>query len=370
MRRLVKKTVLLVSVFIIGLSSHKSSAQLTDLGRLLSGGADDGGKLLEAYLAPFPKAFGATLNAGWYNTAKPHSVLGFDLTFSMNVAFIPDEAKYFDLHDLELSQAASISGSSVAPTFSGSKNASTPTLEYAVLVGGQEVTLAEFDLPQGTGLGFIPAPTLQLGIGLPLGTDLIGRYTPEVGIGGAGNLGLWGVGIKHSLKQWIPGVKRVPFLNLSLMAGYTKFQTGSRVSFLPQNINALDNTTADVSFDNQRMEFTAGSFTANLVSSVDIPFLTAYAGLGINSTSTNLKMTGWYPVPTVNHENPENIFTEVTDQSAIPDPVDFSMGGDYKGAQPRITAGLKIKLAVIHIHADYTYSNYSVVTGGLGFSFR
>ncbi len=346
------------------------SAQLTDMGRLLSGGADDGAKLLEAYLAPFPKAFGASLNAGWYNTAKTHSFPGFDLSFSFNVAFVPDEAKFFDLDDLGLSYAAKIPSESITPTFSGPSGDSRPVLRYTETLNNQEIPLAEYTLPQGTGIGFIPAPTLQLGLGLPFGTDIIGRYTPEINLRDAGNMGLWGFGLKHSIDQWIPGLKRLPVLNLSLMAGYTKFYTTANVSFLPGNINAMDNTSPAVSWNDQKMDFGVGSLTANMVVSADIPFFTAYAGLGINSTTTNLKMSGWFPVPVINQEDPANMYPEVTDLSALKDPVDFSLGGDYKGAQPRATAGVKLKLSLIHIHFDYTWSNYSVVTGGLGISFR
>jgi hypothetical protein len=368
MESLIRKTigVIVISLFAAG----NLTAQLTDMGRLLSGGADDGGKLLEAYLAPFPKAFGATLNAGWYNTAKPHSFPGFDLSFSFNVAFVPDDAKFFDLKDLGLSNAAKIPSESVTPTFSGPSDGSRPMLRYTETLNNQEVTLAEYTLPEGTGIGFIPAPTLQLGVGVPFGTDIIGRYTPEINLRDAGNMGLWGFGIKHSIDQWIPGLKRLPILNLSLMAGYTKFYTSANVSILPGNINAIDNTSPAVSFDNQKMDFGVGSFTANIVVSADIPFFTAYGGLGINSTTTNLKMSGWYPVPVINQANPVNMYTEVTDLSALKDPVDFSLGGDYKGAQPRATAGVKLKLSLLQIHFDYTYSNYSVVTGGLGISFR
>ncbi len=370
MKQLTRKSAFLIIFIISGLVSHNSSAQLTDLGRLITGGVDDGGKLLEAYLTPFPKAFGATLNSGWYNTARPHSFPGFDLTFSFNVALIPDEAKYFNLNDLDLSPSANILGDPVAPTFSGSVGDHRPTLQYVETVHDQEITLAEYTLPPGTGLAFIPAPTLQLGIGLPYGTDIIGRYIPEVKFGDVGNLGLWGAGVKHSLKQWIPAVRRLPVVNLSVMTGYTRFYTGTGISIVPGNIDAIDNTSAAVSFDNQKMDFGVGSFTANIVASADIPFITAYGGIGINSTTTNLKMSGWYPVPAVNQEDPANIFTEVTDESAIKDPVDFSLGGDYKGVQPIMTAGFKIKLALIHIHFDYTYSNYSVLSGGLGISFR
>jgi hypothetical protein len=354
--------------------SFHAQAQLTDLGRLFTSGAEDGTKLLEAYLTPFPTAFGATLNAGWYNTAKTHRFPGFDLTLSVNLAFVPDEAKSFSLNDLQLSPNTRFPEGAFSPTVSGPSGDTRPQLEYVQVTGEQESVIARYTLPQGAGLSFIPAPTLQLGVGVPFGTDLIVRYTPEVSFGGGGNMGLWGAGIKHDIKQWLPFIRRAPVFNLAVMGGYTNFYTGAGIDFRPENIRgannsqARDRTSNRVSFDDQHMNFRVQSITANLIGSADLPFFTAYAGIGVNSTTANIKMTGWFPVPTIDPENPSVI--QVTDNSAIKDPVDFTMGGDYRGAQPRITAGGKVKLAILHIHFDYTWSNYSVVTGGLGISFR
>lgn len=367
---IIRKFALIIATVIAVISTfsvHKSSAQLSDMGRLLSGGVDDAQKLTEAYLSPFTNAFGATLNAGWFNTAKTHRFPGFDLTLSVNVAIIPDESKVFDVNELGLNPNVNIHGSPITPTIAGSSGDPRAELEYFETINDQEYPLASYELPKGTGLGFIPAPTLQLGIGLPFGTDIIGRFIPEVEMGDVGNMGLWGIGVKHSLKQWIPAVKRLPIVNLSVMAGYTKFSTGTGLSVLPADIESTDNTTAAVNFDNQKLDFGVGSFTANLLASADIPFITAYAGVGVNSTNTNLKMTGWFPVPDINETTNES---EVTDQSALKDPIDFSLAGDYKGFKPRVTAGVKFKLAVLHIHFDYTYSQYSVLTGGVGISFR
>ncbi|MFO7924007.1 MAG: DUF6588 family protein [Bacteroidales bacterium] len=355
-----KQLVVITALLFLGFSSQKSFSQLNEMGKLLTGGKDDAQELVDAYLSPFTNAFGATLNAGWYNTARPHRTLGFDLTLSVNVALIPDDAKSFNISNMGLNGQ---SDRNITPTIAGAKDLEPAMMSYDL--GGND--LVQYTLPQGTGLGFIPAPTLQLGIGIPLDTEIIGRFIPQVDLGDVGNLGLWGIGIKHSLKQWIPVVSRLPVVNLSVMAGYTKFYTRADLNFQPADINALDNTTMAVNFDDQNLDFGVGSFTANIIASADVPFVTGYLGLGINSTNTNLKMTGWYPVPEVNAQTNQN---EVTDDSALQDPIDYRLTGDSGGIQPRVTAGAKLKLAVFHIHFDYTYASYSVVTGGVGISFR
>ena len=47
-------------------------------------------KLIESYFSPLAESYGTGLNSGWYNTAKPHKLFGFDLTFNLNTVIIPD----------------------------------------------------------------------------------------------------------------------------------------------------------------------------------------------------------------------------------------------------------------------------------------
>src|ERR1041385_9022553 len=82
-----------------------------------------------------------------------------------------------------------------------------------------------FNGPDGIGINFIPMPTLNLGIGPPMNTKLKVCVVPTVNLGKAtndqltGNFGLWGVGVMHAIKQWIPGMKMLPF-DLSGFFGY------------------------------------------------------------------------------------------------------------------------------------------------------
>jgi len=55
----------------------------------LKGGVEDANRLFNAYMTPFLKGVGYGFNNGWYNTAKPHETLGFDLTLSLNAAIVP-----------------------------------------------------------------------------------------------------------------------------------------------------------------------------------------------------------------------------------------------------------------------------------------
>ena len=54
-------------------------------------------QLIEAYFTPMSESFGAGLNNGWYNTAKPHKIGGFDVTFTLNTVIIPNTAEVFNI---------------------------------------------------------------------------------------------------------------------------------------------------------------------------------------------------------------------------------------------------------------------------------
>jgi hypothetical protein len=343
-------------------------AQMNQLGELMADGKGDATKLLQAYLKPFGNSLGANLSTGWYNTAKVHKLLGFDLTFSLSFAMVPAADKTFDPTKLGLA-ATSISGNS-APTLSGPRTPG-PTITYTQTVAGNPYTLASYSTPQGIGVGFIPSPMLQLTIGLIKETSLSFRYVPTTKIGDVGQIGLWGIGIQHGLKQWIPVISRVPFLNLTFQAGYTKLTSGADISITPADIDAIDQTTSAISWSNQKMNLAVSNFTANIIASIDIPVISIYGGIGISSSKTDMNLTGYYPIPSSYNFLTDQGIVNNSNAAEMKNPLSIHIGSnDGSLTKPRFSAGLKFKLAVIHIHFDYTYAYYSVASVGLGISFR
>lgn len=334
------------------------SAQIKDIGSLLSGSTTDGQLILQEYLKPYANAFGTNMNGGWYNTAKNHKLLGFDLTFSVSATFIPKADKEFDASTLGLSVGENNISPGVSPTIAGSKTAGQ-TVSYNL--AGRSLS---YQLPKGTNWGVIPSPMIQLGIGLVKETDLMFRFVPAMNIGDFGKFGLWGIGAKHSIKQYIPGIKMAPFFNLSVFMGYTKMKTTANIDITPQfyldNMNP-DPTVAAGNYDNQEMEMSISGFTGSVIASFDLPVVTFYGSLGFSNTKANIALNGNYPLPTVNGTN-------VT-INPVSDPLSLEISNS-SGMKPRLNAGIKFKMAVITWHVDYTYAKYSVITTGLGLSFR
>ena len=369
MRNLIKKIILLL---IVSGFSVMSNAQFDAVTNIISGGVNDAEQVLGGYISPYMNAIGANLNAGWYNTAKPHKLGGFDLTFTFNMGFVPETDKTFDLSQLNL--MGTINGDPVAPTAAGDRD-NGPTLLYTETVdlgGGntEVVNIAEYETPKGLGVGFIPMPMAQLGIGLIKGTEIVGRYFPTVSLGDYGELGLWGIGVKHSIKQWIPVIDKIPFLEISAFGGYTKFKSTVNLSMQPSDLNfgtvIVEDRTSGIAFDDQSMDMNISAFNMNLLVGANLPFICFYAGVGYANTKSNLTLAGNYPIPEAFAEGTEPVIAVTNDSVGE----DIELIKDNKNGSVRLNAGLRIKLGVITIHGDYTKAEYSSVSAGIGISFR
>lgn len=342
----IKRIVVSIIAAIIAITF--SFGQIKQIGNFTAGGLDDAQKLMKAYITPWANALGASMSGGWYNTAKVHKPLGFDITFTLNMGFVPSSDKTFNLDDLDLNL---LYDENIAQTAAGKKQ-SGPELRYEL--GGY--TLASFESPKGTGLSFVPSPMVQIGVGLVKGTALDFRFLPEVKMGNTGNIKLWGLGLKHDVFQWIPGLSKLPVLNVALQGGYTKFTLGNDISFLPENVG-ITSTLPDADFDGQRMSLEVKSFTMNLLVSANLPVICFYGAMGMANTKTTMGLDGLYPIP-----EPANTATEI--------PSIEIKNNEGSPTKPRFNVGLRLKLGPITIHGDYTKANYSNVTAGLGISFR
>lgn len=341
----------MIVIAISVLSGPVVNAQLTDLGKFMAGGSADAEKLFTAYLKPWATGFGHDLNAGWYNTAKPHKLWGFDINFSANAAFVPTSDKSFDASLLDLDGTLSAGPRGMIASTAAGEDTDGPVLNYDNGVS--------YDLPSGTGLSIVPAPMFQAGIGLIKNTEVAFRFIPNIPIGDAAKLNLWGIAVKHDVMQWLPIVDKVPFLHISVMGGYTKMNTTLNMDVTPSDIGLAD--PSDMSkYEDQTLDFGVQSFTFSALASIDIPVITVYVGAGISNTKTELALKGAYPTPKAG-----DLYAVTNDPLSI-----IIKGKDGSTTKPRLSAGLKLKMGPVHLFGEYTYANYSLVTTGLAVSIR
>ena len=96
--------------------------------------------------------------------------------------------------------------------------------------------------------------------------------------------------------------------------------------------------------------------TVQGVISKKISVLTVYGGLGYNLAKSKLALLGSYDI------NQDGDFSDTREK----DPLDV----DFAASGPRVTAGFRLKLAVITLHADYTLQRYNCLSIGLGINVR
>ncbi len=351
--------------------------QLSNVAEILKGGVNDANKLVGVYLEPFGKGFAYDLSNGWYNTASTHGILGFDITFTANIASIPSSQKTYDLAGMGLS-TLTLGTKTTGPTIAGKKDdgADLRLVQTVTLPDNstQSVT-TNFKMPKGANLPIVPTMMLQAGIGLPKGTEIMGRYLPTIKIGDYGKLGLWGVGIKHDLKQWIPVVNKTPFWSMSLLVAYTSFKTSVKGKFLTPDPDQFYLSGVDVNndYNDQGVELKSSALNTSLLLSTNIPVINVYAGLGLVSASSKLNMTGVYPVP----DTPKQVDIQNSIDNGEPikmgvknvkDPISASIASKTAF---KATIGLRLKLALLTIHGDYSViDGYNIYSAGLGISFR
>jgi hypothetical protein len=367
MKKTVKRFILASAISIITLGS--SFSQVGDIGNMLAGGVGDAEIIMTEYLRPLANSLGANLNSGWYTTAKVHGLGGFHLNFTLSTTFVPDLAKSYDLSEMGLS-ADPITGDAMAATFFGERG-NGPTLAYSEeITPGNNITVADYPHPGGIGIGFFPSPMINAGVGLPKGFEVLGRYMPTMKFKGL-QTDMWGLGIKHDIGQWIPFVKRVPVLHFTLQYGYTKLSVSQALNVTPQTIglDASNDVTTSKSWDDQSFDMVTQAHTANFLVGANLPVVCFYGGVGIAMSKTSLDLNGDFPVPTITTVPP--IEPVITDASAVTDPLSIEIKNQDGGImKPRLNAGIRFKFAVITLHFDYTYANYSVASAGLGISFR
>lgn len=329
---------------IIALTLTKSSFAQNDVDQLLNESINDGRKLITAYASPFMNSVSLGLNQGWYNTAQTHKIAGVDLTITANAMTIPKSDLMFDVSKLGLEvieleansphypYAPTILGPDDAPVFKYTDEQTGITQEYQGPGG--------FNLEEELGRNWVPVPMANLGFGLPKGTDVKLRFTPTIDVGADASLKIYGAGIMHDIKQWIPGMKSLPF-DLSGFVGFTKFKMES---YFDRAANP-----------DRRGIFEMNATTVQGLISKKFSILTIYGGMGYNIATSNLAMKGTYDINEDGEVGPNEI-----------DPLDLK----FSASGFRTTAGMRLKLAVLTLHVDYTLQKYNCLTMGLGFSVR
>jgi len=330
------KSLMIVGAFLFPLNLLAQN----DVGDLFKSSPQDATKLVGAYMTPLFKGMGLGLNSGWNNTAKTKKTLRFDLRIAATAAFVPSKDQSYNTNTLGLTTIKPAAGSNgIGPTAFGDDAAGS---KMEIYTSGGTATGQTFNLPQGTGLKFAPAPQVQLTVGLPKNIDVSIRLVPNVKLGDdIGKINQFGLGAKVEVLPLIMGKtdKLIPF-DLAVALGFT-----NTTYTLPLDVN-------NGKYNNQEVEVKFKGFNAEAIISKKLLFFTPFASVGFNSSNSRLNATGTYD------------FQTAAGTATFTDPISLK-SNDISGLKASL--GFQLNLAFLRIYASYTAAEYSYANAGIGF---
>ena len=305
----------------------------------------DSKKIFERYLDPMMKGAIYSSNAGWYSTAKVHKKLGIDLSLRLNTSFVPSADRVFSISDLDYISTDAEN----LPTIAGESR--QENLFITIPADGiyPEIT-STIKSPKGIKsklpLGAIPAPVLQLGVGVPFDTELIIRYSPEYHRNGV-DMSLKGLGVKHNLLQYFGPIDKVP-LNVSAFASYSNMD----IDYDVQSFSSLNGS-------GQVAQFSLNNYNFLLLASVDLLVVDFYTSFGYSGGSSSFKLLG-------NYDLEYNSASGIPINKSLIDPIDMN----FNASGYRTTLGARFKFLVFSAFADFTFQRYNTLSAGISVNFR
>ena len=284
-------------------------------------------------------------NGGWFNSAKVHKKLGVDLSLRLNASFVPSADQVFSISNLEYitSEANDL------PTIIGSSRQEEliVTIPPDGILPEMKTTIKS---PKGIKsklpLGAVPAPVLQLAIGIPFDTEVILRYSPEYHRKGI-DMSFKGLGIKHNLLQYFGPIDKFP-INISALASYSKM----KIDYDIQSFSSIKGS-------GQVAQFSLNNYNLLLIASLDVLVVNFYAGFGFSGGDSSFKMLGQYDLE---YQTESNI--PIT--RSLNDPIDMNF--NVSGYQT--TIGAKFKFLIFSAYADFTFQDYNTLSAGISINFR
>ena len=341
-----RKLSLLVLVMAVMVAGARAGSD--DLGSKLGGVTSD---FAAGYLQPIANSFGADMNSGWFHGAQmsngfhlyfgikafganvPSADQKFSLTFAdtVHVDRVINGTQYTFVVPVQLSgtdMPTVFGDDQVKGTVSGSGSIDTNIAG----AGPQHIVATVNNKPLIAGLiktSLAPLAMPQVTLGTIMGTDFTLRLIPTIKLDKYGSIGFYGVGVRHSISQYLGG-ENAP---IDLAAGI-----------------AIQKLTIKDSLDNELLG--ASAFLLNVEASKSFSILTLYGGLQFEKSSMDVHYT--YHATLSSNSTPLDV------------PINFSMDASNKF---RALIGINLGLGPLNLNADYNVGTISVISGGLGFSF-
>jgi hypothetical protein len=320
---------------------------------------------LVRYAEPFTRAMSISMNSGWAHSAKVHKTFGFDLSIGASYVQVPSSDLTFNPQELSIPGYSFIGEK--APTISSDEKIGSTFITKQFIDG----VPFGFSIPvlKGLNISYGAMLNLQASFGLFKGTDIIVRYIPDISSSSnrlieediqVRRTGLIGGGIKHDVKQWIPKIKKLSFLDVSVMLTYSSFYTGFEGADMridPQTLG-VSSIYPETTWDNQRFDIDMSSFTSSFLIGMNISFFQPYVSIGYNISTFKGQLLGDFPIVSFSLVNPMGIV-----ESHEVNPISFKQTTDVFNFQ----GGARLKFGFFAMYYTYTWHDYTIHSGGFSF---
>lgn len=263
---------------------------------------------VRGYVQPFGDLFGATMNAGFYRSARiPENGFTMRIDLVGMATVVSDEHR---MYDAKLPAGFVPKGGSYkTATVFGGRGTTFKDVESGLEYKGSD---GVFDAR------VFPLVVPQVTIGSVLGTQIALRFisTPELGGGKFPASTLFGAGFRHSISQYFAHAP----VDIAIGAYYSKFDVGDLIAFR--------------------------GGTVNVQVSRSVSLITLYGGVAWEASRTDIRYSP-------NGQAGET-FVNVT----------LSGGNTF-----RITGGLELDLQAVKLFADINIGYVRHFSGGIGFGF-
>ena len=336
-----------IIIFVVLIHTGRLMAQ-DELDLFLQAGVKDAGLVIQNYLKPVFEGVGYGYTNGWYHTAKAHKTLGFDISVSANVAFVPQSNLTYTFNNTDYTNIKlTNSNSAQLPTILG-PHLKSERPEVTFYNDGEEIVRTTappgaINLKEEIGFNAVPVPMVQAGVGVIKETDLILRFIPPISFGeDAGKVSMFGYGVKHNLGQWVTFLD-YSGIDVSVLAGFSNLKVSADLS------EEDDPMTSN----NQGVFKINGFVLQGIVSKEYINVFTIYGAVGYSRAGSRTQILGTYPID--------------PDFEQLPvDPIDLK----YSNGSMNLTMGLRVRIVALTFSSAFTLQEYPVLSLGLGVSVR
>ncbi len=322
------------SIFLFLLCLGNVNAQNAVTG-FLDYGLSNAKVLSEEYLMPQSKMVSSALIADFQSTAGVKHLGGIDLKIGVNYAFVPTADYLFNVEDMisenlltgiTLADGSVVKAPTVAKRFLQGQG--RPRLNY-----NGEVS----EMPNGSDYSSMLSPVVGLSVGLSLNTEIGFSYMLPNGDDNSGNVTMFGVNIKHSLKNYLPFIRRTPFLQMALTGSYSKYSSTTDVSY-------KDQTGQELSID-------ATGYGGGLLVGMDFPVFGFTGKVGYYMTQNTFTLDG--------------TFTDIPTDGTVQSPELFTAEEGFMD----FGVGMFFRFYRFRLSANYSYGLYSALNAGIAFEF-